>query len=142
MHSTPSTVRLANLELELAKRLPANLSRDEFRHAFYAAALDLGWGTKRIIVHYRRTNGHSHITGVEFIHPDSMPYMARRIDLGTFDLQADGEPVFNEPDFVSKLRAQVDRAKASEREVRRLNGMTIAQYDADGMRSDPREGDK
>jgi len=138
MHSTPSTVRLANLELELAKRLPANLSRDEFRRAFYAAALDLEWGTKRIIVHYHRTDGHSHIVKVEFTHPDEMPFMARRVDLGTFDLQADGDLVPN--DFVSKLRAQVDRAKASEREVRRLNGMTIAQYDADGTRSDPLNG--
>ena len=143
VNARPSAILIFNKCKQLAKGLPSYLDPDQFRREFIYATLNLKHGAYRVFVRYHRTptlhGGTYLIDQVEITHPDEMPYMARRVDLGTFDTRAQGaELVLNDSVLVERLNGRVTRGKASDRELTRRTGLTVAKFNADATALDPR----
>jgi len=143
LNDRPSSVLVFNKYKQLAKELPPYLDPIEFRRAFNRATVLLEHGEYRVFVRYSRTTtrlGRRYeITEVELDHPDAMPFMKQRIDLGTFDTREQGtELVLNGPALVERLNGRVARGKASDRELARAVGWTVAKLDANTTARDPR----
>jgi len=137
VNARPSAILIFNKCKALMGRLPPYLDPDQFRHAFNRATVLLEHGEYRVFVRYSgtptRLSHHYEITEVELDHPDAMPFMKQRIDLGTFDTREQGaEVVLNDPaGLVERLNGRIARGKASDRELARQAGLTIAKFDAD-----------
>jgi len=137
VNARPSAILIFNKCKQLAKGLPPYLDPDQFRHAFNRATVLLEHGEYRVFVRYSgtptRLSHHYEITEVELDHPDAMPFMKQRIDLGTFDTKEQGtELVLNAPaGLVERLNGRIARGKASDRELARQAGLTVAKFDAD-----------
>jgi len=144
VNARPSAILIFNKCKALMGRLPPYLDPDQFRHAFNRATVLLEHGEYRVFVRYSgtptRLSHHYEITEVELDHPDAMPFMKQRIDLGTFDTREQGaEVVLNETaGLVERLNARVARGKASDRELARRTGRTVAKFNADAIACDPR----
>ena len=143
VNARPSAILIFNKCKQLAKGLPSYLDPDQFRRAFNRATVLLEHGEYRVFVRYIRTptrlGHHYEITEVEIAHPDEMPFMKQRLDLGTFDTREQGaELVLNGSALVDRLNARVARGKASDRELARQAGTTVAALDRDTTARDPR----